>query len=612
MKIGLIGINRYAKFLNFACDLHVYAFQEFLGQHGYESTILDYKPVQFGDFDMRHPAPYAEARYRDAVVRKATTPEQIEAREKDLQKWAALAVGYRSAWVERERRYDKFEAFIDRHLTFTDEVYDSDLLEVEDPGLDAYMCVTDVIWQSVPKHHFDRGFLLGSKAFEGKPKIAYAASRGAAQDYSDEDAAYFFDYLSDMDAISVRERDFGEYIENNSPYSAPTVLDPTLLHDGDFWSKVSTKPREEKYVLLYYVMESSADTIQKAVEYAKLHDLTLVELSDRPFKHGKVSDPDVKHISRYDVGMEEWLGYIEHAEAVFTNSFHGCCFSLLFEKTFFVGARNGQKVPNFLATFGLTDRRFARNTDVRALDHEIDYAPVREILRERRAQSADFVLGALDAAKKRIEAGEIKDHSVYEARRRALTYPLRFHSNYMGKPTSIAESADAGQLTAKKLRFGALEYGLPQTTYRNDGATAIPENRFVVAERDFAGWTLRFRIDNRWFWYLQDDTIAEGDLLGAALDGRKKIFADGAALPHLPVNHVTVGVLVAQWYEQGTTTLAAVDRSARAAATSARLPATPKAHSATSVAEPMASSAPRRSFLQRVVRKLRRMMSGKA
>ena len=36
----------------------------------------------------------------------------------------------------------------------------------------------------------------------------------------------------------------------------------------------------------------------------------------------------------HDIGIEEWLGYIMYAECIFTNSFHGTCFSILFEKKF--------------------------------------------------------------------------------------------------------------------------------------------------------------------------------------------------------------------------------------------------------------------------------------
>jgi len=594
VKIGLIGINRYAKFLNFACDLHVYAFQEYLVQNGHDVTILDYKPAYFYDFDMKHPADYAESKYRDAILRKASTPAQVAARAKDLEKWAELAVGYRSAYVERERRYDKFEAFIDKHLSFTAEVYDSDLLEIEDPGFDTYICVTDVIWQAIPRHTFDRGFLLGSKAFEGKQKISYAASRGASKDFSKDEAEVFFDYLEDIDAISVREADFGAYIEKNSPYAAPTVIDPVLLHGKEFWQAVSTKPKLERFVLLYYVMEEAADTIRKAVEYAKEHDLTLVELSDRPLKHGRVSDPDVKHIARYDVGMEEWLGYIEHAEAVFTNSFHGCCFAVLFEKPFFVGKRNGQKVPNFLATFDLSDRQFARDADVRTFSHDIDYAKVRGILEERRAQSGGFILDALTAAQQRIDAGETKDVAKFDQKRRSLRYPVRFHSGYTGETASLAGDQPKS-LESKRLKAGALEYVDPSVRYVNDGTARIGENRFAIPGFQFAGWTMRFRIDNRWFWYLSDGTIAPGDIKGTDLDARKAVFADGATVPHLPVNNISSMVFIARWESGGELV---------------STPSTPAAEAPRAAAKPASAraAAAKPSLLRRVIRKAKRLL----
>lgn len=539
MKIGIIGINRYAKFLNFACDLHVYAFQRFLAQNGYESTILNYKPAYFGKFDMRHPAASAEARYRLAVQRNEPRAE--------LEKFAEIALGYRSAIVERERRYDKFEMFIDKHLSFTAEVYDSDLLEIEDPEFDCYICVTDVIWQSIPKHVFDRGFLLGSKAFEGKQKIAYAASRGASRDFPEDVAQKFFEYLDDIDTISVREEDFSQYIEKNSELSAPTVLDPVLLHDHAFWDQVTTKPREERFILLYYVMEGASDTIDKAVEYAKLHDLTVVELSDRPLKFGRITDPDVKHVPRYDVGMEEWLGYIKHAEAVFTNSFHGCCFGMLFERRLFVGSRNGQKVPNFLATFGLTDRQFAKKTPASALPGDIDYTKAKQILETKRAESGAFILDALARAEGRVAAGEPVDLTEFDERRKSLTYPVLFHSGGVQAQAIPGDKAASDPIQLKKLAKHSVEYKRPGVRYVNDGSAQIPARRFDAEGLDFAGWTLRFRIDNRWFWYLADGVVVPGDEAGVELDDRKAVFADGDALPHLPVNRVSVVVLVARW-----------------------------------------------------------------
>ncbi|WP_432789227.1 polysaccharide pyruvyl transferase family protein [Brevibacterium sp. K11IcPPYGO002] len=540
MEIGLIGINKYAKYLNFACDLHIYAFQQFLSQNGYSSTILDYKPVYYGNFDMRYPAKDAERKYREAVKKKSSRAT--------LDKLADMALGYRTASAERERRLDKFEAFVKDRLKFTEEQYDSDLLEVEDPGFDCYICVTDVIWQSLAKHDFDRGFLLGSKAFEGKQKIAYAASRGASKDFNDRQEALFFEYLDDIDTITVRERDFGEYIEAKSDNRAPLVLDPVLLHDRSFWDEVAVKPSEERYVALYYVMEQASDTIDKAVEYAKLHDLTVVELSDRPFKYGKVTDPDVKHVSRYDVGMEEWLGYIQNAEAVFTNSFHGCCFSLLFEKTFFAGRRNGQKVPNFLATFGLDAQRFGAESDINSFSGDIDYTHAKSVLGRLRQESSDFILHAIGEAESRFNSGQAKDTSQHERRRQSLTYPVRFHSGQSSEDVQMTRSK-AQEVSVTRLKSGGLEYHVPTSVYANDGETAIDNSRFTRPGHQLDGWTLRFRIDNRWFWLLDDGSIAPSTTLGSELDDRKLVIKPGDKVPHLPVNKVSMVVFTARWSE---------------------------------------------------------------
>lgn len=465
-----------------------------------------------------------------------------------LDKLADMALGYRTASVERERRLDKFEAFVKDRLNFTEEQYDSDSLEVEDPGFDCYICVTDVIWQSLDKHDFDRGFMLGSKAFEGKQKIAYAASRGASKDFDPRQEALFFEYLDDIDTITVRERDFSEYIEERSEREAPLVLDPVLLHDRSFWDEVAVKPREERFVALYYVMEQASDTIDKAVEYAKLHDLTVVELSDRPFKYGKITDPDVKHVSRYDVGMEEWLGYIQNAEAVFTNSFHGCCFSLLFEKSFFAGRRNGQKVPNFLATFGLEDRRFGPESDIDNFLDNIDYGPVKGVLETLRQKSSDLILQAVSDAHRRFEAGDTGDKAKHDRRRRSLTYPVRFHSGQASEGVQMTRSKTQ-DVKVTRLKRGGLEYFVPGAVYTNDGVTVIDRSRFSYPEHELDGWTLRFRIDTRWFWYLQDGSIAPSTISGSDLEDQKAVFRPGDKVPHLPVNKVSMVVFTARWRE---------------------------------------------------------------
>ncbi len=118
-------------------------------------------------------------------------------------------------------------------------------------------------------------------------------------------------------------------------------------------------------MFLYYVQEKAEATIEQAVKYARAHNLKIVEITDRPIKGGRLQQyTDVEVIYNYDMGIEEWLGYIRYADAVFTNSFHCCCFSILFEKELFVGFRMGDKVTHVLEMFDMLERKIERKSDL--------------------------------------------------------------------------------------------------------------------------------------------------------------------------------------------------------------------------------------------------------
>lgn len=547
MKIGIIGINMYPKYLNFACGLHTFAFQQFLLQNNIENEVIDYKPVYFNNFDMAHPADYYKKLHLKETLTAADTPEKKAKKEERLATLQESIDAWTPLYKERENRYYKFKSFLDKHYIKTTEEYDSDLLEVKDPGFDCYMCVTDVIWKTLPTHTYDRGFFLGSKAMEGKQKIAYAASRGVPQPYTPEQKELFFNYINDIDSISVREKSTKEFIEDNSDKKAELVLDPVLLHDKSFWQKYSVKPKEENYILLYYVMEKAADTIKYAVQYAKEHDLLIIELSDLPEKEGRITDPDVRHLALHDVSMEEWLGYIEYANCIFTNSFHGCCFSIIFEKLFYVGKRNGDKVTNILDTFNLTSQLLANykkiNTFSNDVPKEINFLRVQEILSKERSKSQKFILDSVATAENNIKENKPKDPSVYDSYKRNLTFRINYHSG-IGNVISDYDLSCSGT-SLKKLSLGKLEYANKNILYKNDESCKFLKNKFTIKTNEFVGWTLRFKIDNRWFWIMENDDLLLEEEIKSGM--KKKVFKDESTVPYIPVNNIRIAVAEAKW-----------------------------------------------------------------
>lgn len=564
MKIGILSINMYSKRLNFACPTHTYAFQQFLRSNGIESTVIAYKPIYFDNLDLRHPSDYYAGKCELWEKKKAKgagdaklIEEKLESNQKKRDAWKLL---YR----ERETRYDKFQRFIEENYTKTEQCYDADLLEALDPGFDCYICATDVIWKNQPGFGFDPGYFLACSCMDQKWKLAYSASQGSYRADTKENEEEFFRYLDDFDLITVREESLKRYLEEHMERKISHVLDPVLLNPPELYERILVKPKEERYLFLYYATEQADDTVREAVAYARRYHYRIIETTDFSLKHGKVCEyAGVDCEFRYDLGIEEWLGYIRHADIVFTNSFHACCFSILFEKDFYAGFRRNDKIRDLLGTLGLTGRLFAQEEDDRLLtrmnrklmkrvgscfpyavlpDKPIDYAPVRAKLLERRAESAEIILSAIRAA----ESGTrpVRDH---DSLKRAQAYRLFYNSRYTDLPFTWTFDEELG--TVSHLDSGVYEYKINDSV-ANDGKTRLLKNGFVLDGYRFTGWNLRIRIGKTWFWYCGEG--ADGRLVpkkrySEETDGPIRLFREGDPLPYFPVNRIRSVVAEACW-----------------------------------------------------------------
>lgn len=384
MKVGLISINSHTKVLNFASPLHTYAFQQFLFSNGIDNVIIDYEPCYRGNLDIRHPYDY--------YMEHPCKDEKLRARRENT--WKIL-------YKDREERFDKLQKFIDEKYVQTDECYTQEKLDEKDPGCDIYMCVTDVIWKYNPNNGFDRGFFLACKTMEGKGKIAYAASKGV-KEYTQEQGEQANEYLKSFNFIACREKSLADFVNHKTSSKASIVLDPVFLQPAEFYEKLCVKPQETNYVLIYAVMEKAGSLVEEAMRFAKEKNLAVVDISDDAtiLYQSKKGE----RITRYNIGIEEWLGYMKNASYIFTNSFHCCCFSIIFNKQFYVGKRNGDKVDFVLQLFGLSDRRIKKK--MKYNQPPIDYAPVNRLKEEYVEQSKKYVLEAIKRTEQWYEGKE--------------------------------------------------------------------------------------------------------------------------------------------------------------------------------------------------------------
>lgn len=190
------------------------------------------------------------------------------------------------------------------------------------PLLDVHLTGSDQVFN--PKREYRDVYYLNFKKGSAR-KIAYAPSFGVNQ-FSDDDKQYIREMLSDFDVLSCRETDGAQLMSSMLGKKVPQVLDPVFLTVVEDWRALETQPKiKQKYVFVY-----SLKNTKRLLNYAKDNypgqTIVLLSPNDLRFYFG------CKHI--YYPGPCDFIGLIDNAEAVVTDSFHGTAFSIIFEKEF--------------------------------------------------------------------------------------------------------------------------------------------------------------------------------------------------------------------------------------------------------------------------------------
>lgn len=252
--------------------------------------------------------------------------------------------------------------------------------------LDCYVIGSDQVWN----YNFPTFSEMNFAAFSNKPKIAYAASFGV---YSipQEKQSMYKGYLNDLNYISVREDAGKEIVEELSEKKADVVLDPTLLLDKENWVRIIRKKARynTKFVVAYFLTPPSKASMKYIENYARKNNFEIKYL-------GNIDN------NLWSADPADFVNIFYQAEAVFTDSFHGCVFSIIFHKEFEVFERNGveasmnSRMDTLLGDFNLKNRwhQSAKKTKT-----GINFSSVDSILKKRKKKSLMFLQSSLNAIK---------------------------------------------------------------------------------------------------------------------------------------------------------------------------------------------------------------------
>lgn len=274
--------------------------------------------------------------------------------------------------------------------------YGYEVLCKEAKNYDGVLVGSDQLWtpSGITSNFYNLMF-----AQDNTVKISYATSIGVSK-IKPKLHKLYATFLNRIEHLSVRENTAKNIVTKLSSNTAEVVVDPVLLLRSEDWLKQipNKKLYDEPYIFAYFLGKSPE--YRKAVtEFAKEKGLKIVT-SHHMDSYNK-ADINFGDYAPYNIGPEEFVNLIRNAEYVFTDSFHGSVFSMMYQRKFMVFNRysdqsissKNSRIDSFCQNYGLTDRRF--NGDIKAVDNNIDYPSVLEIVEAYRQKSLTFLDKAL-------------------------------------------------------------------------------------------------------------------------------------------------------------------------------------------------------------------------
>lgn len=363
MKIGLLS---YHKNYNYGWNLQCYALMTVLKSMGHDVVLIDkrkFRNSTVGD-NIKHVA--------KTIYRFCHTPE--------------TKVSY-----EDEQKYKgrKIELFFEKYINPKSNVIINKKGYKSLPPFDAFVVGSDQVWRKKlvrPLADYFFNFVDYKTIL-----ISYAASFGVDYaEYSKEEIKYCGQLIKRFKAVSVREPSGVKLIKDVYKWNCnPVVMpDPTLLLSSHNYKEIINDYTTQNSGLFCYILDMDKDKEKVIEKISTTYSLNthIINLN------GEQIYPSI----------EEWLCSFRDAEFIFTDSFHGCVFSIIFRKPFIAYGNVKRGLARFISlldTFSLRDRLINSFTDIEQIDllnlRSIDKEYLDIIQNEISKKAYDFLLSEL-------------------------------------------------------------------------------------------------------------------------------------------------------------------------------------------------------------------------
>jgi len=366
-----------------------------------------------------------------------------------------------------------------------------------------FIAGSDQLWN--PKVYAYKYYFFLDFVESQNKKISYATSVGSQTFQGTLTDKHFISYLlKRFDLISNREDEAVKICEDEFGLSSTRVIDPVFLLEQEDYNllEIESNVNYETEYIFAYILDGNLEkkriidelSIKLGMHVLCAYDLEHPEQSKEylGYEEARIDKP------------EDWLWYIKNASYVITDSYHGGCFSLIYQKQFicFVNSLRGEaRFKELFGRLGLAGNLvFTEHTDFdidNVLNNPIQYDNVNRILHKEKIFSYEWLDSAVKKQPNAMNEEEFILNSVRRERYIEKNNPnqLRIFSNInqlgCGPDVSVQKIIDTmpensylqqvqgnmtpiidtpvpyGVLTIKKTTYYFVEVQFSQITYKH-------------------------------------------------------------------------------------------------------------------------------------------------
>ena len=312
---------------------------------------------------------------------------------------------YRPDESERSIISQHTQRFVDENICRTKivRINESFLHAAIEEKVDAFIVGSDQVWRPCYSKGRLIDMFLGFADSLNIKRVAYAVSFGVDKwEYSEETTRACAELVKKFNLITVREDSAIGLCNKYLNIKASQVLDPTLLLEKKDYIELIRKYKEfvSPGNLFCYILDQ---TLEKQTYINKLVEKYRLIPFDAMPKHS--SSSLMKSHVKFDIDnciyppVTQWISSFMDAKMVICDSFHGCVFSIIFNKPFWVLANNRRgntRFSSLLKLFGLENRMIDATMEI-DINDAIDWNKVNETIERLKEKSISLLQDGLEA-----------------------------------------------------------------------------------------------------------------------------------------------------------------------------------------------------------------------